>query len=92
MLADTAGLLPTSGGACVRLEEGRISTTDGPFAHGQEVVGAYAIFAVASKQEAVAWATRFMEIHTQHWKGREGETEVRELMEMPNSGASSARG
>ena len=47
----------------VRLDGGRISTSDGLFAPGQEVVGAYAIFAVASKQEAVAWATRFMEVH-----------------------------
>ena len=92
VLADTAGLRPTWAGARVRLEGGRISTSDGPFAHGQEVVGAYAIFAVASKQEAVAWATRFMEIHKQHWKGWEGETEVRELMEMPNPGAGAARG
>src|SRR5262249_57054917 len=63
VLADTAGLQPTSAGARVRLDGGRISTSDGPFAPGQEVVGAYAIFAVASKQEAVAWATRFMEVH-----------------------------
>ena len=90
VLADTAGLLPTSVGARVRLEEGTISTTDGPLAHDQEVLGAYAIFAVASKPEAVAWATRFMEIHKQHWKGWEGETEVRKLMEMPSSGAGAA--
>ena len=60
VLADTAGLLPTSAGARVRLEAGRISTIEGPFTNAQEVVGAYAIFIVASKQEAVAWATRFM--------------------------------
>ena len=34
----------------------------------------------------------FMEVHKQQWKGWEGETEVRELMEMPTSGASSTRG
>ena len=92
VLADTAGLLPTASGARVRLEEGRISASDGPFASSEEVVGAYAIFAVASKQEAVAWATRFMEVHKQHWKGWEGETEVRQLMEMPESGAGATRG
>jgi hypothetical protein len=92
VLADTAGLLPTSSAARVRLEEGRISTSDGPFAAGDEVVGAYAIFAVASKQEAVAWATRFMEVHKRHWNGWEGETEVRQLMEMPESGVGATRG
>ena len=91
VLSDTAGLFPTSVGARVRSEGGRISTIDGPFAQGQEVAGAHAIFAVASKEEAVAWATRFMEVHRQHWKGWEGETEVRELMGMPGSGAGQPR-
>jgi len=91
VLADTAGLMSTSMGSRVRLEGGQISTSDGPFGSAQEVVGAYAIFNLASKQEAVAWATRFMEVHKKHWKGWEGETEVRQVMQMSDSGASGTR-
>jgi len=79
----TAGLMPTAAGARVRLEGGAISTSDGPFGGGQEVVTAYAIYDVPSKQEAVAWAKRFMQLHLEHWKGWEGETEVRQLIEQP---------
>jgi hypothetical protein len=79
VLVETAGLLPTSAGARVRLESGRIAAIEGPFGSGREVVGGYAIFNVASKQEAIEWARRFMEIHREHWQGWEGETEVRQL-------------
>ena len=34
-----------------------------------------------TKQEAIEWATRFMNLHKQHWPGWEGETELRQLME-----------
>jgi hypothetical protein len=87
VLVDTAELLPTSAGARVRLDGGRISTSDGPFESAHEVVGGYAIFNVRSKQEAIEWAKRFMELHKEHWKGWEGETEVRQLIQPPDSGA-----
>jgi hypothetical protein len=92
VLVDTAGLLPTAAGAVVRLEGGEISATDGPFAGDREVVGAYAIFNVQSKPEAIEWAKRFMDLHKEHWKGWEGETEVRQVIQAPGSGASDARG
>jgi len=91
VLVDTAGLLPTAAGARVRLQGGAIATSDGPFASDREVVGAYAIFNVSSKQEAIAWVKRFLDIHKEHWKGWEGETEVRQLMEM-SEGAGGNRG
>ena len=34
-----------------------------------------------SKEEAIEWATRFMNLHKQHWPGWEGEIELRQLME-----------
>src|SRR5262249_52112610 len=92
VLVDTAGLMPTAAGACIRLEGGRISTSEGPFESGEEVVGAYAIFNVPSKQDAIAWAKRFMQAHKEHWKGWEGETEVRQLMQMPDSGTGGGSG
>ena len=86
VLVDTAGLMPTATGARIRLQGDQISTSDGPFGSNQEIVGAYAIFNVQSKQEAVDWATKFMELHRQHWKGWQGETEVRQLMQAPQPG------
>ena len=43
VLLDTAGLLPSSHGARVRSQHGRITVTDGPFAEAREVIGGYAI-------------------------------------------------
>lgn len=42
-LVDTAGLRPTAEGVRVRLRDGRLSTTDGPFTESKEVIGGYAI-------------------------------------------------
>ncbi len=92
VLVDTAGLLPTMTGARVRLDGGRIVTSEGPFGSDQEVVGGYAIFNVSSKQEAVRWTERFMEVHRQHWKGWEGETEVRQMIQPQDAGTGSTHG
>jgi len=83
VLVEQGGLLPSAMGARVRLAGGRISVNDGPFTDGKEVVGGYAVFDVPSKQEALDWATRFMEAHKQHWPGFEGEAEVRQMFESP---------
>jgi len=77
ILVDTGGLLPTAGGARVRLARGKITVTDGPFTESKEVVGGWAILNVASKAEAVRIATEFMELHRKYWPGFEGESEVR---------------
>ena len=91
VLVDTAGLLPTAVGARVRLKGGQVSINEEPSVSGQEVVGAYAIFKVQSKQDAIAWAKRFMELHKEHWKGWEGETEVRQVMQTPGTGEARAK-
>ena len=31
--------------------------------------------------EALKWATRFMELHKEHWKGWEGDCEVRQMFD-----------
>jgi hypothetical protein len=30
---------------------------------------------------------RFIELHKEHWKGSEGETEVRQVIQVPGSGS-----
>lgn len=52
------GLYPPSTGARVRVVDGKVKVTDGPFAEAKEVVGGYWIIDVGSRDEAIAWATR----------------------------------
>jgi hypothetical protein len=47
------------------------------------MVSAYAIFDVESKQQAIEWARKFMQAHQEHWKPWQGETEVRQMIDMP---------
>jgi hypothetical protein len=79
-LLGNGGLGATAAGAMVRLSGGRVTVTDGPFTEAKEIIGGYALFELKSKQEAVAGAVEFMELHKKHWPGWEGETEVREIM------------
>jgi hypothetical protein len=73
------GLGPTALGARVRLSDGKISVTDGPFTEAKEIIGGYAQFELNSKEEAIEGAKHFMELHKKHWPGWEGETEIRQM-------------
>jgi hypothetical protein len=77
----SGGLCSTATGARVRLSGGKIAVIDGPFTEAKEIVGGYAQFELKSKEEAVASAVRFMELHKKYWPGWEGETEVRQMFE-----------
>lgn len=81
-LKDTAGLKPTADGFRVRNQGGKTSVTDGPFTEAREVVGGYAIFELASREEALKEAREFMELHRVHWPAFEGVCEVRPLEDM----------
>ena len=87
-----AGLQPSSAGARVQLKSGRISVTDGPFVESKEIVGGYAIMDAASRDEALALARRFMELHLKHWPAFEGECEVRPFEEEAQPGSAPAGG
>ena len=52
------GLHPPSTGARVTFVGGKPLVTDGPFAEAKEVLGGYWMIDVASREEAIAWATR----------------------------------
>jgi hypothetical protein len=80
-LVDTGGLLPSNEGARVRLANGKIMVTDGPFSETKEVIGGWAILKVDSKAEAIRIATEFMELHRKYWPGFEGESEVRPMFD-----------
>ena len=76
-----AGLQPTAAGTRVRLKDGKITVTDGPFVESKEIVGGYALIDAKSREEALALARRFMELHLKHWPTFEGECEMRPLEE-----------
>lgn len=69
------GLHPPSMGARVSFAGGKPKVTDGPFPEAKEVLGGYWMIDVASREEAIAWATRC--------PGSDNETiEVRRVQEM----------
>src|SRR3984957_3486390 len=78
-MLDNGGLMPISQGAQVRIADGRLHVIDGPYAEAKEVVGGYAVFELKDKDEAVASAVEFMQLHKEHLPGWEGTCEVRAL-------------
>jgi hypothetical protein len=73
------GLAPVAASTHVRVGNGKLTTTDGPYTEAKEIIGGFAIFDLKSKEEAIKSAEGFMELHRKHWPGWEGETEVRQI-------------
>lgn len=74
------GLMPTAMGAArLRSMRGEINLTDGPFAESKEVIGGFAIFEFATREEALAAAQEFMDLHRTHWPKWEGVCEMRPM-------------
>lgn len=80
-LVSFGGLQPTSSGTRMRITNGKIITTDGPFTESKEVLGGFSIINVASREEALEEARGFMELHRIHWPKWEGEIEIRLMYE-----------
>jgi hypothetical protein len=78
-LKSTGGLLNTKDAARINLRGGKLKVTDGPFTESKELVGGYAIVDVTNRQQALDLATRFMELHRQHWPGFDGLSEIRPM-------------
>jgi hypothetical protein len=81
VLVDTGGLLPSKDGVRIRLADGNLTVTDGPFTEMKEVIGGWAILKTDSKAEAIRIGTEFMELHRKYWPGFEGESEIRPMFE-----------
>jgi len=77
-LISTEGCLPTSLGARVRNDAGKVAVTDGPFAETKEVVGGFAILQANSKEHAIELTRQFLSVVGN------GECELRQLYE-PNA-------
>ena len=61
----------------VGLAGGKLAVIDGPFVEAKEVIGGFAIFELPGKEEAIASAMAFMQLHKDHMPGWEGTCEVR---------------
>src|SRR6185437_8027083 len=78
-MLDNGGLTPLAAGAQVRIVDGQLSVVDGPFVEAKEVIGGYAVFELHSKEEALASAVEFMQLHKDFLPGWEGTCELREM-------------
>ena len=76
-MLDNGGLMPVAMGAQVRIKDGELSVVDGPFVEAKEVIGGYAIFELPGKEEAIAMAVEFMQLHKDFMPGWEGTCELR---------------
>jgi hypothetical protein len=78
VLLDGAGLRPTSWGWRQRYSaDGQRTVVDGPFAETKELLAGYTLIQVRSRDEAMAWASRF----PQPFTNAACEIEVRQLYE-----------
>ena len=76
-LLSTEGCLPSALGARVRNSGGNYAVTDGPFTESKEIVGGFALIQAKSKEDAIEFTKRFLEV------AGDGETEIRQLYEQP---------
>ena len=76
VLVAAEALQPVQTASTVRIRNGRMSVTDGPFAETKEVLGGYFLIDVESLDEAIAIAARIP-------GARRGTAEIRPLMDAP---------
>ncbi|MGB6456818.1 MAG: YciI family protein [Streptosporangiaceae bacterium] len=58
----TGGLQPPSAATVLRVRDGEVVVTDGPFTEGKEHLGGFTIIRAADLDEALRWSQRFAEI------------------------------
>ena len=75
VLLATDGLKPSIEGKRVKLEDGKFTVVDGPFAETKELIAGSGVYEVATMSEAVHWTKRFLEV-----LGK-GECEIRPLFD-----------
>jgi hypothetical protein len=69
------GCMPSGTGARVRLSNGKLSVTDGPFTESKEVIGGLAVLQASSKEEAIEMVKHFIQV------AGDGECELRQIFE-----------
>jgi hypothetical protein len=79
VLVDSGPLQPVTSATTVRVRDGDVQLTDGPFAEIKEMLGGYYVLDCADLDEAVRWAAKIP-------AARYGSVEVRPLMQMGGAG------
>ncbi|HQT55745.1 MAG: YciI family protein [Phenylobacterium sp.] len=54
-----AGLTPPSGAKVLKLQDGEVQVTDGPFVEAKAQIGGFTVIEVADETAALAWGGRF---------------------------------
>jgi hypothetical protein len=54
-----AGLTPPSAAKVLKLHDGEVQVTDGPFVEAKEQIGGFTVIEAADEAEALAWGRRF---------------------------------
>lgn len=72
------GLQPTPTATTVRVRNGEVSTTDGPFAETKEALGGFYVFKCKDLDEAIEWAAKIP-------GASHGSVEVRPVIEYPEA-------
>jgi hypothetical protein len=83
-------LQPSSKGSRVRYSGRNRLVIDGPFAEAKELVAGFMLLQFASKDEAVEWAKRFVQVDAPGRHGGESECEIRPIYEFDDYGPSPA--
>jgi hypothetical protein len=91
VLLGAEGLQASSKGARVALAHGKRTVVDGPFTESKELIAGFTMVEVASKDEAVAWASRILEIIVAEEAPEGAEIEVRKLFEASDFAPAGAR-
>jgi hypothetical protein len=78
---DGQGLQPSSKSARVGYAGNRRMVTDGPFAETKELIAGYALLQFRSKEEAIEWTRRFVEVDAPGRYRGEADCEIREVFE-----------
>jgi hypothetical protein len=81
VISDTGGLEPSSQGTRFEMRGGKLNVVDGPYAEAREVIGGWVIYNVSSREEAMQWSQRFVDLHQKYWPAFEFTCEVRQIME-----------
>ncbi len=75
VLLGAEGCMPSASGARIRLSNGKVTVTDGPFAESKEVIGGLALLQANSKEEAIQLIKEFLDV------AGDGECELRQVFE-----------
>ncbi|WP_203589884.1 YciI family protein [Streptomyces sp. SID13031] len=76
------GLHPSSKAIRLEVRDGQRHIVDGPFAETKELIAGYCLIQVASKQEAIEWASRCLEADMGNSRG----VDLRQIFEADDFG------